>query len=1606
MFELQKQRIHDLYRFLREANQLRFRPVRRLQDQPRSVDLLSLPPHPSIQITRPVPSEGGSEVPDQLVSIRRPPITRCPVPPQEIAEWLVAGWDNPSKDAVFVESRNSVDDGGQTVTEFFEDVPKRLSTFREWHLQRAAWASPEIAARAAMSAFEIFYEIYSALEKDGEQLELLIGDGHFAWRTKSEHDGLIDINHPVLLKRVELRFDPNKPEFTIHETDREPELYSGLFIDLEGVQLASLKKRQDELSISGYHPFGWDDTDAFLKAFIQAISPLKGTYSNFPCAPSDTPQLWRSPVLILRKRVTGIANAIDAIIDNIEKQVVFPPALAQITGTVENAWPGGGLGGDAGAGPGQVATATRDLSDDILLAKEANEEQIQIIKRLQHSGSVIVQGPPGTGKTHTIGNIIGHLLAHGKSVLVTSHTTKALRVLRDKVPDMLQPLCVSVLGSDGDARRQLESSIAAITERLTQGNASDLLAQAQRMAAERIRLLTKVRELDQQRRTALENEYREITVNGRDFSPSDAARYVAQHRDTHSWVSSPVKLGASVTLSGEELVRLYTLGSQFSVEEEQDSRRPLPDMSTIPTERLFEVMVNEYTHLMTTDLKHGHEKWREVSGATSTGLAEIAQLLATEFSNDKRKQEWRPYAIVSGIHGGTARDVWERIITKIEEACEAGSKHSLVLHHRASLAVAIPVIRQKQLANEICLHLDNGGKLGILQLLTRSEWRTFIKSATVAAGAPEHRDHFDALHRLAHLEEVRLELGTLWDAFVAPPTGVTFASLGVSPEQACRSLIPEMKRCLDWHANSWLPLVGQLKAEGLKFDDLVAALPRETSPLAEYLLIERLVVEILPPLLDGEISRRRLRECEDGFRTLVELSSKVDPNSHQGGCIGKILTAVRSRDLNAYVEAVAYARRLQVVQPLAVEFNLLVAKLRLVAPGWADHVAMRVPPHNGAVPPGDVSAAWTWRQLHDELAERDKFDVQDIQQQIDKTRHTLRELTTSLIDALAWGRQMERLQGNNVVHQALVGWLDTAKRLISTRKADKRQLLLSESRKLMKQCAKAVPVWVMPVSIVAESFDPHTTKFDVVIIDEASQADLNALIPLYMAKQIVIVGDHEQVTPLGVGKDQGALENLRKAILQDIPNGHLYDNLSSIYDIGRQSFGDAIRLAEHFRCVPEIIAFSNQLSYEGGIRPLRETNSSKLKPACVPLKVDGLRENMTNSAEAEAIISYIEAMIKHPAYAGKTIGIISMVGDQQAVKIETLLHKRIGSVEIQNRRIQSGISGQFQGDERDVMFLSFVDSQDDEGFLRAMGEGAFESMKKRFNVATSRARDQLWVVHSFDPLRHLKADDMRLKLLQHVKTPWATVEAYSNEEKKADSDFERMVMKRLIDAGYRVKAQWQVGYYRIDLVVEGGGKRLAIECDGDRYHPLEKLEDDIARQTVLERLGWQFVRIRGSAFYRSQIEAMRPVFRRLEELEIPAVGQGSEERVDDWSLIHELEELVGEKNNFEAGGQYSEGVSFEETAEETGSNRRANEESAGPLGTGLKSEEMHSGTGLDSILRTCGGRMQLESFVRAWASVRGFKRVGRNIREAFDNELDAHVRSGTVVVSGEYVSIS
>lgn len=1492
-----KGRILRLFKFLHDVNRLRYRPERTLQDQVLVIPLTKLPEHPSIQLTRPVMTDGQTPAEFDL-SVARARTTRCAPPPDLLRDWLVSGWDDPNAAAAYEDSRNEVTEQGESITVKFDADPARLIAWERWTATRKAWVAPEMRARAALAFFEKLYGLYALLEKDSERLELMVADGILNWETQSLMEQMdVKIHHPVLLKRVELSFDPAKPEFRVIETERGTELYASLLIDLEGLNASGLDARQRELASADYHPMGFADSQAFLTALVQTISPVQGVFLEAPphAGFERHPRLWREPVLLVRRRIQGVTNAVSRIIDDIEQREVFPPAFGQIVGMPQE-WKSAA---DAVAQqspenipPDTLMSTTIPAFDDseILLAKEANSEQLQIIRKLANAGSVLVQGPPGTGKTHTIANIVGHLLAQGKTVLVTSHTPKALRVLREQIPEALRPLCVSAVSGDRESQRQLEAAISEINARLSRSSPETLRAQIEQRVQERRKILEENSHLTRMLREALESEYQPISSHGHPVTPANAARHVKDHFTQSQWLPGPIKQGVAVPLPVNELAALYDTNNRFDVMEEHDATCLLPTLDgLLPVPRLRS-LVAEIDSLATTDLAFKSELWGRGAAVNSEHVAALLADFATEFSDHYRKIAWRPYVIVAGIQGGTHRTVWETLSAKIMEASELSAQYSLSLAHRPKLSTKISIVKQCETLQQILLHLGSGGKLGLVQLITKAEWRHVITTASVAAGRPEREEHFRALSLLASLERLRDEIEGLWDKLIAGHGGNRFRALGAEPEQAARPLVQEIDRCLNWHKTIWMRLIERLNSCGLELEKALGSTPREPSLISDYDLAERASVEILPPILEAHIRRLRLRECE---AEIAAHTSALLAMGEERGAVGSLLRALNSKDALRYEEAVNYTRRLHEISPIVKHRKALLERLGKAAPAWAAAISNRIAPNHGPLMPGDSAVAWNWRQLHDELDRRSALNAQTLQREIDHNRKVLRDITTSLIDMRAWVNQIERVEANHSVRQALVGWLDTIKRMKSTQKKDMLWRLQTEARKLMRLSAKAVPVWIMPLAVAAENFDPATSRFDVVIIDEASQADLNALVAVYQGDKVIIVGDHEQVTPEAVGKAQDLIHNLIDTHIRDIPNSRLFDNRSSIYDIARQSFGDGICLLEHFRCVPEIIAFSNRLSYDGRIRPLRESNSTFLKPACVAYRVNGVAQNQVNHKEAETIADLIKAMCKHPVYVGKTIGVISMVGENQANLIDTKLRKELDPVDYEQRRIICGNSAQFQGDERHVIFLSMIDSGKEHGLgpIAKKGDGAYDSTKKRYNVAASRAQDQLWVVHSLDPNNDLKPGDLRRELILHAQNPMSTINLFKQEAPRTESEFERQVLRILTNKGYKVRSQWSVGYYRIDMVVEGDGKRLAVECDGDRWHPIEKLADDMARQAILERLGWMFTRIRGSAFFRDEEQAMRPVFERLDELGI-APWQPIGGAIEDDALVKELEAIV------------------------------------------------------------------------------------------------------------------
>src|SRR6266849_3738456 len=1461
-----RDKLTRVFRYLEALNQHRNPAKRQLREQPWSLWMRDLPEHASIQRggAKSLKTKNGNGQDSELGSanyvlkVQRPRLTRAPEPPEEITAWLEDGWDDPSSALAVKQALEESESSATPRIVQFTDDPGRTASLGRWKLLQDERVKIEKPARAAMRIFESLYALYGRIDREAERVELVLGDGILSWRRA---DG--GIYHPILLQRLQLQFDASVPEFTLSEADHPVELYSALFQSMSDVDGRAIGRCREELEQEGFHPLVNGSTSGFLKRLVVQLSP-RGEFleDRSPDADVNDPCIGRDPVLFLRARTLGFAAAIEGILADLRTREDLPWSLLNIVGE-ESPIP------DAGdANPS--ASGSTQTGGEVLLSKPANPEQIRIAQQLEEHGGVLVQGPPGTGKTHTIGNLVGHLLAQGKSVLVTSHTTKALRMVRHHIVSELRPLCVSVLESDLDSRKQLESAVGSIAERLSRADAGSLEMEAKKLESERLDLLKKLDESRNQLTEARADEYREIAIAGKSWTPAEAARQVVQDKEAHGWIPGPVAAVAPLPLSPGELADLYRTSVSLSREDEQELSGHLPELHDLPRAEDFEASMNERNRLAMEDLDLRSDFWESSTAQSSPEEIEgLAAALAHTVEPLSGKDKWKLAAVYAGKYGDVHRQPWNHLVSFVRLVHrEAANAQESFVKYGPEASGNSAVKEQERIAGEIFAHLEDGGKLGSLTLFTHKYWSQFLEQTKMNNGRPRLPEHFHALRQFFRLKGLREDLCARWDRQVATLGTPRSSEMGEEVEKTMMQYCDSIEDCLGWQEHTWLPLQQRLEDIGFRWDKFLTEQPAVVGSDGELTRVHMGVCDALLPILDSRFKKLKLLQLEEEFRDLksrLKLAARVTKASK---VIGHLLTAVNEENSNRYREA---HERLLELKSKQADLDLrrtLLAKLENAAPAWAGAIRNRTGVHGRSEPPRDAISAWTWRQLNDELDRRASVSLEALQAKSEKLREQLCRTTVELIDKRSWASQAGRTSSRQ--RQALVGWLDTIRR-IGKGHGIRVSLLRAEAARKMSECRGAVPVWVMPLSRVVENFDPHTTRFDVVIIDEASQSDVMALVALYLGKAVLVVGDHEQVSPSAVGQDLGVIQNLIFQYLRGIPNSDLYDGQISIYDLARQSFGGTTCLVEHFRCVPEIVQFSNMVSYDGRIKPLRDASRVHLRPHTIAHRVSGSsRDGRVNRQEALTVASLVAAAIEQPEYkkndAGQPLsfGVVSLVGDEQAIEIDGLLRKHISPDRYELRRLLCGNAAQFQGDERDVIFISLVDTAQ-RGPLSLRDQELF---KQRFNVAASRARDQMWIVHSLSPHNDLKTDDLRRQLIEHAEDPARLMRALEERERRTQSTFERDVMKRLAAAGYRVTPHWKIGTFRIDLVVEGDGKRLAIECDGDRYHPLEKLAEDMDRQSVLERMGWVFTRMRCTEFFRNPERAMKPIFEKLQLLEI------------------------------------------------------------------------------------------------------------------------------------------
>jgi very-short-patch-repair endonuclease len=1104
---------------------------------------------------------------------------------------------------------------------------------------------------------------------------------------------------------------------------------------------------------------------------------------------------------------------------------------------------------------------------DLFFPLPYNEEQVTIVKNLTHAAGVAVQGPPGTGKTHTIANIICHYLAQGKRVLVTSRGDAALNVLQEKIPDEVRSLTVALLASDREGVRQFQASIETIQHRVSQLNPELTMREIERCQSSIDRAHSELLSIDRRINEIALHQLSEIEVDGVPMRAQRLAELVQSGNELHGWFDDAVSLTPEFAppFDDSEAGRIRqarrTLGADLVyVDKRIPSAENFPSVEEIS--RLHDLLAeknrieDELHNEELAALKAFTPKTLDNARAFLQSIDGALELLT---DIEEAGEEW-PFALRAKCQKSTfdsERRALEELLSGLDEIVSARAEF---LMHPVSMADE--VFDNSKSLEAIKNAADTGKPFGLLSF-GAADAKRYIQGVRIDGKPPARAEEWAHVHRYVILHSKVRAFCIRWNGVTEllslPPLNGGLA--GLRQIEVTATLAQKAHR-LATHFDV------VLSTQAL---DVFAALPDELSggTRSELEALRQRIVQILT--LD-ELSQAPVR--------LAQLTEKL------AGCSGPVVDAMRSfvesslgdgtlsnaSVASQYTELLAELRR---IAGLASEMGCIREGAQQIAEAGAPKLAERVRSVPIASSGDDVVFPVTWRDAWNWARMKEHLDRIEDRAELRSLGERRRELETGLarfyremVAKSAW--LATKKNATPRILQALAGYA-IAVRKIGQGTGPNATRYRRDARQAMFDAAGAVPCWIMNHTRISEAMPPEVGMFDLIIVDEASQSDLWALPAILRGKKILVVGDDKQVSPDGGFIEAGRIQELRQRFLSKQPYAAEMTPEKSLYDLAARVFAATqIMLREHFRCIPPIIAYSNRTFYKGQIQPLRIPRASeRIEPPLVDIYVKGgVRDaHDCNQQEAEAIADEINAILANEKLKGRTIGVVSLLGAEQAKLIDSVVIRKCDAGELRRRKFLCGDARTFQGSERHIMFLSLVvDSLN----CKALSGNMFD---QRFNVAASRAQDRMYLVRSVQ-LSDLSDKDLRTGLLAHFDNPLVVDKAEAELLiDRCESGFEKQVYSELVSRGYRVTPQVKTGAYRIDMVVEGQGDlRLAIECDGDEFHGPDRWQHDLSRQRVLERAGWVFWRCFASTWVLRKDEVMEELVQFLYRMGIEPLG--------------------------------------------------------------------------------------------------------------------------------------
>lgn len=1370
--------------------------------------------------------------------------------------------------------RNQQVDPAQVEAQVRAATSEALTAYTaEW----TRWAMGERPRRRTIALYGDLFTLMHQMEAEqtGKPQELVWGIGISSWQLKTEQ-GPISFEYPLLSQAMELSIDDRSMavELRPRATDTYVELDAFVAcqvpgtIEVERSSVAQLARQKDRPT-TPFDPGSYSDVLKLIAGNLDSEGQYREVLNKNGTAPAAGAHLVVTDAWVLFSRprtVNYLFEDLRRLQEKLEDGCAIhegPLALVSEPSDEPIQFDAITFRGLSGRGSSSASGKVEEL----FFPLPYNDEQVTIVQRLKRAPGVTVQGPPGTGKTHTIANVICHYLASGRRVLVTSRGEAALSVLQEKIPEEVRALTVALLTSDRDGIRQFQGSIEAIQHKVSQINPSltrqeieNLRGSIDRAHVELITIDRRIDEIAQQQLSAIE-------VDGVEMRAQKLAELVVSGRDRHGWFDDEITLSQSHTppLASDEASRLRearrSLGKDLVyVASHVPSADNFPSVTAIGD--LHEVLVKRSSieeQVRVGGLTPLKSNTPEVFEAARTLVAIISEMIDVTDELQEAGESW-PFELrkkCGHTSFASERAALESLFADLDALVESRAQFL-----KCPVVFPNDALQDDKTLEAVSRAVETGKPFGFLSIGS-SEAKGYLAEVRVQGRAPTSREDWRKVSDWIALHEQVVIFETRWNT-LHELLSVPAMSGGVT---------------------------------SLRRLELVGFSARKAHRLGTHFDVQyrKRAAEVLENgfELGGHTERASLEQIRDQlsqhlvFASLSNAANQLsDIQEKLAGKSGPVSEAlrtfvsdtlgneqlVRERVGAQYAELMEELRR---IAALASNLAYVADAANRIEAAGAPKLAARIrsvpvaPSGEDTTFPTTWKDAWNWARVRTHL---DQIEAREELLTLARRRREVEEglarFYRDMVAKAAWLATKENATPR--VLQALAGY-GTAVRRIGQGTGPNAMRYRRDAREMMYDAAGAVPCWIMNHSRISEAMPADIGAFDLVIVDEASQSDLWALPAILRGKKILVVGDDKQVSPDGGFIESTRIQELLDRFLTGQPFKEEMTPEKSLYDLAARVFAaDQVMLREHFRCVPPIIAYSNRTFYQNQILPLRIPRASeRIEPPLVDIYIEGGSRDAhdRNDCEAQAIADEISAILADQKLAHRTIGVVSLLGSEQAKHIDSVVTQRCDAAELRRRKFLCGDARAFQGSERHIMFLSMVA---DARNCKALSGSMFD---QRFNVAASRAQDRMYLVRSVLP-SDLSDKDIRTSLLSHFDKPMVfNAEDTTKLIDLCESGFEREVYTELTRRGYRVIPQVKTGAYRIDMVVEGAGDvRLAIECDGDEYHGPDKWTHDMNRQRILERAGWVFWRCFASTWTLRKDEVLFELCERLNMMGIEPLG--------------------------------------------------------------------------------------------------------------------------------------